>query len=70
MAWIATDKDGKVYLYQTKPKREVSIFSDNRTAEPINESKVLSSLFEGFQFPKWEDGPIEIKITNNYILLS
>ena len=53
--WIARDKNGRLFLYYTKPKRR----KDN-----WHEKGTPYLQMERTQFPdlKWEDNPIEVKL--------
>lgn len=47
--WIARDKDGDLYLHETKPTKELICWTSKGTQETL--------LFGDFWFPevKWED---------------
>lgn len=60
MAWIVCDKDGSLYIYKEKPKRNKKFgwwYLENGHRFPINSRSTL--LFIGFELT-WEHEPVEI----------
>ena len=56
MCWIARDKDGKLYVYNIKPKRYKEVFF----VDFINDKDCFNINSEEFPEVTWENSPFEI----------
>lgn len=59
-AWVATDKDGLLFIFEDKPERDEEGFwyikSDFRF-------EYIDKKYLPFQAPAWGDEPIQVEIT-------
>lgn len=55
IAYIATDKNGKTYLYSSLPVKALESYLSCNVMEPIKQEEV------DFDLPKFEDGPIKVE---------
>lgn len=57
--WVARDKDGELYLYESRPTKE----SDDSLVWTVDSDAYFEKLDrESFPNLKWEDDPIPVKL--------